>query len=416
MFRERCIFCKKILDPSDEHLIAEKIGGKLHSKNLICRGCNSELGTKLDENLRKRFEIINFWLNFEESNKKRKNLDVELEEKDYIFTNEGPKLKHPIFRKINGKNIPIIFRTREEGIKYYENLKKKNPNLDKKEKIDSLKANIKEGQFYFKKKIKKEDKFIWRACGKIVYEFLCLIRTNYQPSNKKFIDFVMGKLNPEEFPLCISFLDFEPLEKDKDKIYHIILVGGRDNENIIIGYLELFDSLKVLMLIDEDYKGESFIKGYYHDLMENDNHNYFNPLESIPLDKKTIEMMVKNYPQDTDLNRCYRESIEAQNKARFYPFKNLAEKIRDKIDNEDELNTSQIKEIEEEISNKMERWGLTLNYPEKINQLPYEMMLVQKIIFMLDFLRKSFLLFNMDTTIFKRLIALFIFKGDKYRH
>ena len=38
--------------------------------------------------------------------------------------------------------------------------------------------------------------------------------------------------------------------------------------------------------------------------------------------------MVKNYPQDSDLNRCYRELIEAQNKAKFYPFKNLAEKIR----------------------------------------------------------------------------------------
>ena len=54
-----------------------------------------------------------------------------------------------------------------------------------------------------------------------MYEFLCLIRPNYQPSNKKFIDFVMGRLNPKEFPLCISFLDFKPLEKDKDKIYHI---------------------------------------------------------------------------------------------------------------------------------------------------------------------------------------------------
>lgn len=84
----------------------------------------------MDENLRKRFEIINFWLNFEETNKISKNLDLDLNGKDYIYTKDGPKLKHPIFKKINGKNIPIIFRTMEEGIRYYENLKKKNPNLD----------------------------------------------------------------------------------------------------------------------------------------------------------------------------------------------------------------------------------------------------------------------------------------------
>ena len=50
MFRIRCIFCGKLLDedPTDEHLIAKNIGGKLHSKNLICGGCNSKFGTELD--------------------------------------------------------------------------------------------------------------------------------------------------------------------------------------------------------------------------------------------------------------------------------------------------------------------------------------------------------------------------------
>lgn len=416
--RQRCIFCDKLLeeDPSDEHIIAKNIGGRLHSKNLICRGCNSEFGAKLDENLRSRFEIITFWLKFKEHKKKNKILNVELEEKEYSINNEGPRLKHPIFMNKNGKNIPLIFPTKEDGIKYYENRKKKNPSLNVKEKINSLKSNIKEGQFYFKKKIEKENKFTWSACGKIVYEFLCLIKKNYQPSNKKFIDFVMGKLNPEKFPLCISSLDFNPLKKSNNKSYHIIIVEGRENENVIIGYLELFDSLKMLMLIDEDYNGESFINGYYHDLMENNNHNYFDPLESIPVDKKTIEIMVKNHPNDSDLNRCNRESINTKYKARFYPFKNLAEKIRDEIDNEIDLTINQIKEIEEDICIKMRRWGLTLNFPDKINQLPYEMMLIQKIIYMLDFLRKSFFLFGMDTTIFKRIIALFIFKGEKYRY
>ncbi len=370
----------------------------------------------MDENLRKRFEIINFWLRFEGKKKKPKNLELKFEEKDYIFTDKGPKLKHPIFKKINGKNVPLFFRTKEEGIEYYQNLKKKDPNLDIREKIASLEATIREGQFYFKKLIKKENKFTWRACAKILYEFLCLIKPDYHPLNKRFVDFVMGRKNLEEISFCIAFLDFKPFKKDIDRIYHIMYIEGRESEQLIIGYLEIFGSLRVLMLIDENYNGKSFTKGYYHNLMDKNDHNYFDPIERISLEKKTIKMMTKTIPQDANLNRCYRESINNQNKARFFPYKKLAEKIRDKIDNEEELNIAQIKEIEEELRIEMEKRGLALFHPDNINKLSPEMMIVQKVIFMLDFLRKSFFLFDMDTTIFKRLIALLIFKGDKYRY
>ena len=338
-----------------------------------------------------------------------KNLDVILDEKDYILpSKKGPKLKHPIFKNINGKNIPVSFPTMKDGIKYY-----KNQNINVKEGINSLKPNVNEGIFYFKKTAEKENEFTWRACGKIVYEFLYLIKTNYQPSNTKFINFVLGKLNPDEFPLNIAILnDYRPLEKDMDKIYHSMIIEGRKDENIIIGYLELFDSLKVLMLIDENYKGDSFAKGHYHDLMESDNYNYFNPLVSIPLDKIAINNIVKNNPQDSDLIYCFRKSIETENKARLYPFKILAESIKDEIERDTDLKTVQIEQIEHRISNELIEWGFQINYLI-IEDIIYDNMTpLQKIIIMLNFLRKSFYLLDMDTAIFKKLLSIFLFKEE----
>ncbi len=210
-------FFHVILKPSTSKKLIVKTNFFL--KNLICGGCNSKFGTELDENLRKRYESIIFWINFKKD-KFNKNLDVILDEKDYIFpSKKGPKLKHPIFKNINGKNIPVSFPTMKDGIKYY-----KNQNINVKEGINSLKPNVKEGIFLFKKTAEKENEFTWRACGKIVYEFLYLIKTNYQPSNTKFINFILGKLNPDEFPLNIAILnDYKPIEKDMDKIYHSII-------------------------------------------------------------------------------------------------------------------------------------------------------------------------------------------------
>ena len=416
MFRKKCIFCPTQLeeDPSDEHVIAENIGGKLHSRNLICKNCNSLFGAKLDENLRKKFEVISFWINFRKDTKRSKNLELKLDNKDYILSKNGrPKLKHPIIKEINGKNEPTAFSTMEDVKKYYQN--QRNVEYDIQEIIKSYRPSIKDGITIFKKKIKKEDNFTWRACGKIIYEFLCLIKKDYQPSSNKFIDFVMGRLAPEEFPISIALFEYNQIEKNRDRIYHTIIIEGRKVENIVIGYLELFDSLKVLMLIDEDYKGDSFLIGHYHDLIKNNKRGVFKPSSPIPLDEKAVKEMVKYYPKDSDLVRCNQKASDVANKARLHPFKIIAKEIRNLIDNNDDLNIVQIEQLEQELESDLELWGLKLYFPEVVNQLKFEMMVIQKLIFMLDFLRKSFFVHDMNTTIFKRLISLLFYKGDKFR-
>ncbi len=122
---------------------------------------------------------------------------------------------------------------------------------------------------------------------------------------------------------------------------------------------------------------------------------------------------MKNNPQDSDLIYCFRKSIETENKARLYPFKILAESIKDEIEKDTNLKTVQIEQIENRISNELIEWGFQINYLVVEDIILYDNMTpLQKIIIMLNFLRKSFFLLDMDTAIFKKLLSIFLFKEE----
>ena len=48
---KKCIFCRTdLLDSniSEEHIIQNALGGKLKSKNVICKTCNGDFGESID--------------------------------------------------------------------------------------------------------------------------------------------------------------------------------------------------------------------------------------------------------------------------------------------------------------------------------------------------------------------------------
>lgn len=63
--KSKCIFCKKQIDGSDEHVIPESLNGKLHSKTLICKKCNQKFGGKLDPILKETLFMQLHLLGFE---------------------------------------------------------------------------------------------------------------------------------------------------------------------------------------------------------------------------------------------------------------------------------------------------------------------------------------------------------------
>ena len=91
------ICCEELTKDNDsvEHIIPNAIGGKLKSKELICKKCNSKLGHSTDNELAKQLE---FFTNFLNINRERGKPN------DIIFTEKGTNKEYR--RKANGEFIP----------------------------------------------------------------------------------------------------------------------------------------------------------------------------------------------------------------------------------------------------------------------------------------------------------------------
>lgn len=63
-----CYVCDDILNSENEtveHIVLNAIGGKLKSRRLICRDCNSKFGSKIDTELAKQLSSFCTLLNIQ---------------------------------------------------------------------------------------------------------------------------------------------------------------------------------------------------------------------------------------------------------------------------------------------------------------------------------------------------------------
>ncbi|MFW9970442.1 MAG: HNH endonuclease [Candidatus Odinarchaeota archaeon] len=290
-----CIYCGVDISKnySTEHIIPANIGGKLKSNKIVCRKCNSLLGTELDDELHNKFGIFDNLLELKKERGKTAKVIAEYDGKKYRLMKGEPVLDTPYPKYENNKIKLMVYPNKQVARKLLKRMKRKNPSIN----IDVLikKAIIEEIKFLKPLTINIDgiDEKTWRICGKIVYGFLRDTFDWYTPSNSLFIEFINGNLTPKDYPICFGYIDYNPLDKYNDNIYHIIVVEGREDENIIIGYLEIFNFLKVIMLIDDNYKSTSFLKGYYHDLVTHQ-YDYFEPKSKIPVELKELKKLFED--------------------------------------------------------------------------------------------------------------------------
>lgn len=290
-----CIFCGVDISKnySTEHIIPANIGGKLKSNKIVCRKCNNILGTEIDDELYNKFGIFDDLLELKKERGKTAKVIAEYDGKKYRLKRGEPVLDAPYPKYENNKIKSMVYPNKQVARKQLKKKKRKNPSIN----IDSLikKAIVEKVKFLKPLTIKIDGigEKTWRICGKIVYEFLRDTVDWYIPSNSLFIEFIKGNLTPKDYPICFGYIDFNALDKNNDNIYHIIVVEGREDENIVIGYLEIFNFLKIVMLIDDNYKSTSFLKGYYHDLIAQQ-YDYFEPKSKIPIDSKELRELFED--------------------------------------------------------------------------------------------------------------------------
>jgi len=403
----KCIFCGNAISiKSIEHIIPQNIGGKLKSGKLICRNCNSNFGATIDKTLFNLYNIIETYLFLNKNYKKDVRINVRYKEEEYILTKTGPKRKHPKVILRNGDKIQLEFPSEKSARKYFNKVKKKNPNIDVEELVrtaEKVRIPITEPLDFSSDASLEET---WRECGKIVYEFLFYIDRSFSPSNTRFKDYVNGILRLNEFPICQWFGDYDPIERKKDSIYHFIVIEARKEEKIVIGYLEIFSCLKVILVIDDNYSGESLSKGYYQDLMKLKN-EIFVPFSKIPLKKDTILEIIQSCNIESHKDQYLHYFEFASSKARLYPMKLELLNIKVKIETSKSRNLFDLyKFVLERLIKELGRLGLDDRDIEIINLLSFEDELLDQINEILLRLMKTFRKYEMSFDIIGEIVEL----------
>ena len=95
---KKCYICGEELtkeNASVEHIIPNAIGGKLKSKELICKKCNSKLGHSMDKELAEQLDFFSNFLNINRDRGKPNNI---------IFIEKETNMEY--IRKANGNFLP----------------------------------------------------------------------------------------------------------------------------------------------------------------------------------------------------------------------------------------------------------------------------------------------------------------------
>src|SRR5690348_12113276 len=98
-----CYVCNTYLtqeNETEEHIILNAIGGKLKSKKLICKGCNSKFGSNIDDKLAQQLNTVSNLLNVKRDRGKPQNVKGKYQNKEIIIEPGGRmKLARPYIDK-----------------------------------------------------------------------------------------------------------------------------------------------------------------------------------------------------------------------------------------------------------------------------------------------------------------------------
>jgi HNH endonuclease len=266
-----CLFCDNPLDNSDEHIIPDSLNGKLHSKNIICYTCNSEIfGLKIDPIAKEFFSLVLLALQFKNAPGRTFediNGDLFLVKKDGKITEIRPKVeKYQEYLTVSGPP--------EDTIKQFAKIARTLEKEGKRIKEVQL-CHITEplGNLKIEANFKVSPKLIL-LLNKIAIEFY-----GFKQLPIKKIESLAKKIKNLDSTLSnIRFCNFnqEYRKFGDSEISHLIQLFSINKKLIV--YIELFNIICAAVMIDSNFEGNEIDLQYYQDAITGDTIEYIEKL------------------------------------------------------------------------------------------------------------------------------------------
>ncbi len=314
---KKCYFCGKDLNNQNlkpEHIIPNAVGGRLTSKNILCNDCNNKL-SDLDQSLANSVYLLTNLLNPKRDNKTKSNLPMK-----FHFNNRE------FVREADGKYYSSQFKIEksEKGFHLHLNAFYSADNGAREKVIkpaikalDSLAQNYK----WSAEKIYEEKRKLIEAISNKVIDtndtptfvgqialnqdaklFLSMLKISigYYLSNNFDINYLNKSINilkNKDYKLARKYCYYffpENFYKE-DSIYHSIYLKGDKQNNVLYSLISIYGCLNCLVLLNEEYDGETIEKNYFYDLR---NHKEIKFDKSLNLTKSEIVDILTILPEN----------------------------------------------------------------------------------------------------------------------
>ena len=289
-----CFICNEALTEttaSDEHIILNSLGGHLHSKELLCKKCNSKFGKQADAALAETLKFAASQLNIKRCRGENQTIQTADDEKYDLAPGCKPVLKKPeikMEKQADGTmKIEMSARSTQEARKLLKSLQKQYPAID----IEKVMAQAERRKKFVGSpvglKIGFDGDQIFPSVVKTAVEFY-LLRGGKRKQIAHLIPYLMEE---QELSVCWYYYPEKPVVSlDETEICHVICVTGDPEQGILYGYVDLFGILQCLVLLNDRYSGDKFFESYVYEVNQAEE---IGKIPDIRLDRDEVQKIVQ---------------------------------------------------------------------------------------------------------------------------
>lgn len=250
-----------------EHIILNSIGGKLKSKKLLCKDCNSRFGGNIDNVLSEQLNIFANLLNIKrETGSPQPIKGIQENTNEQYVMETGGKLEKSkpaveIIKDNKEIKINIVARSINETRKILNNLKRKYKQIN----VDDLIKNAESKSEYIGNLM-----FNTSFGGDKSFRSVCKTAVNYYLSTggkKEYIEQLIPYINGEIDLNIVNFYYQSSNMRKLERITHSITIKGDKKNKLLYAYVEFFGVCKFIVLLNGNYTGKPVTEKYSYDVI-----------------------------------------------------------------------------------------------------------------------------------------------------
>ena len=244
---------------SEEHIILNACGGRLKSKYLLCKSCNSLFGNKFDFELAKSTnDIANLLMVKREKGMPQPIDSVRTTTGDKFYLEYGGSLVQAkthyeiIPEEGNKTRLKIEAKNRRELKKTLIGLNKKYQGID----IEKALNEAQEKRFYYNDSFQVNSYIggdgTFKSIAKTAINFFI-----FKGGESKYIKHLLPYLegNEKKDIVWMHYPENDIYKPDKDEVSHVLKIVGDSKEKILYAYVELFNLHCFIIQLNVSYVG-----------------------------------------------------------------------------------------------------------------------------------------------------------------